>query len=74
MISVCDNGGWKCDNADCKDVIKCPKNLVFSRNCSACPKTCGNKGHYRDCGIEIEGCRCPEGHVLNYDVNYIFYF
>jgi hypothetical protein len=54
-------------------MIKCPKNLIFSQNASACPMTCGNRRHYRDCGKLIEGCVCPEGTVLNYDVSFYLF-
>lgn len=66
--STCSEGEWKCDNVDCKDTIKCPNNQLFSKTASACPKTCGNKDHYRDCEVEIEGCACPNGTVIDYNV------
>lgn len=68
MLSVCSNGDWRCDNADCRDLIKCPNNQVFSKNASPCPKTCANKDHYRNCNIEIEGCVCLNGTIPDFNV------
>lgn len=72
-LSTCTDGTWKCDTKDCKESIKCPKNQIFSSNASACPKSCGNKKHYKDCGQLIEDCTCPEGTIFGYDVIYLFY-
>jgi hypothetical protein len=47
--------------------------MVYAKNASACPKTCGNKDHYRDCLRETEGCVCPPGTLLNYDVKMLTY-
>ena len=68
----CFGGELKCDNVDCKDVIKCPNNQIFSRNATTCPRTCGNIDHYRDCQQTIEGCTCPDGLILDYFV--IFFY
>jgi hypothetical protein len=62
----CADGEWSCDNVDCKDVIICPKNQVFSRNATTCPRTCGNREHHRECDQVAEGCACPQGLILDY--------
>ena len=38
-------------------------------NTSACPQTCENKDHYRDCELTIEGCGCTNGTILSSDVS-----
>ena len=69
FFSVCKKGRWISDNVQCSDLVKCAKNQVYSQKASACQKTCANKGHHEDCEEIKEGCTCPDGLVLNYDVS-----
>ena len=70
FISSCWEGKWDCVTIDCKDAIKCPHNQIYSKNASTCPKSCGNKEHYVNCGVSLEGCICPKGKILDHNVKY----
>ena len=56
-----------CEDTNCEQ-IKCLNNQVFSKNASACPRTCANKEHHLTCNQEIEACACPEGKILDHNV------
>lgn len=44
------------------------------KNGTVCPKTCENKDHYKDCYLVAEGCSCPPGSILDFDVGYFSMF
>lgn len=53
---------------DCMTTVKCPNNQIYSKNASLCPKSCGTKDLKVNCETGFEGCTCPEGTILDYNV------
>ncbi|PIK50541.1 putative IgGFc-binding protein [Apostichopus japonicus] len=60
-------GEWK-QSSNC--AITCPSGLIYDSCTSPCPDSCGNLQASSDCPISecVEGCRCPEGFVLDGNV------
>jgi hypothetical protein len=68
--STCYEGKWDCGNIDCMTTVKCPNNQIYSKNASSCLKTCGTRDFNNNCEAIFEGCTCPEGTILDYNVLY----
>ena len=62
----CKNGLYSCSELPCENV-QCMNNQVFSKNATACPKTCYNKDHHHPCTRTVETCTCPEGTILDFN-------
>ncbi|XP_039266345.2 SCO-spondin-like [Styela clava] len=73
---ICNAGRWNCTSESCDATMKCPNNMIFSRQMSLCNQdTCDNvvrgaivlrSERNMECASEVsfQGCTCPNGMVL----------
>ena len=73
LFSACKTGKWNCSSDACGATLRCPNNLIFSRNVTPCDLlTCKNADSVKrlrergDCDVEAyyDGCTCPDGLLI----------